>query len=398
MWFLLVLTFLLSPLYVWRFNFGGIPTNFLMLLCAAVILIGAVVILSRGWLNQFIENAKNTPRWLLWSMFLFGLASLISLFAFGFDQSKFGQWIVLYAEPIALFFLIKFFAAKDKEVGRHYHNDVYLLLGLIGIVSIVQYLTLWSLPPDWWGNANEPKRAIGLFGHPNGLGLFAAPLLTWLLPDVWEKLQGLQKKFDWQNFIFALCWFLGGIGVFLSLSRGAWFGLAAAAVVFALASANKKIIASLAIIFVIVAAVIAITPNLRYRLLLPFYGEKSAIARVSLWQTGSKMVKDNPVLGKGVNGFKDNWEGYNSDSGLQHYNFPHNIFLNFWIDSGLLGLLSMLSILAFAVWHGWKHRKSALPLGLLLFVVTLTVHGLIDIPYLKNDLALVFWTIFALSI
>jgi len=37
-------------------------------------------------------------------------------------------------------------------------------------------------------------------------------------------------------------------------------------------------------------------------------------------------------------------------------------------------------------------------LGLLLFLVAIFVHGLIDIPYLKNDLALVFWMVLALSI
>ncbi len=398
MWMLFVLTFLLSPLYVWRFNFFGVPANFLMVLCAIVIVVALIVILSRGWWKQFWASVLQTPRWLLWSIAALILASLISLFAFGFDQAKFGQWIVLYGEPIALFFLIKFFATKDKEVQRHYHNDVYILLGLIGLVSIVQFTTLWSLPPAWWGNANEPKRAIGLFGHPNGLGLFATPLLAWLLPDLWEKIQKLRAKFNWETAFFVLFWFLGAAGVFLSLSRGAWFGLVAAAIVFALASANKKIIASLAIILVVIGAVIAITPNLRYRLLLPFYGEKSAVARVSLWQTGGKMIKDNPVLGKGVNGFKDNWDKYNSDPALEHYNFPHNIFLNFWIDIGLLGLVSMMSILAFAVWQGWKGSRSALKLGLLLFVIALVVHGLIDIPYMKNDLALVFWTIFALSI
>lgn len=395
--FLFVITFLAAPLYVWRFNIAGIPTNFLMVLSAVVILISGIVILTRGQFTAFASSIRQTPRWLLICIGLFGLASVISLLAFGTDGSKLGQWIVLYAEPIALFFLIRFFASQDPEVLRHYYNDVYLLLGLIGLVSLVQYTTLWSLPMDWWGNSQEPKRAIGLFAHPNGLGLFVTPLMAWLLPDVWAKLTKLWQKINWRDLFFVFCWALGGLAILLSLSRGAWFGFAAACVVFAIASANKKIIAGLAIIFVVIAAVVAITPNLRYRLILPFRGEKSSVARLSLWDTGSKMIKDNPLLGKGVNGFKDNWDKYNTDPGLDHYNFPHNIFLNFWIDSGLLGLISMLGILGFALWQG-RQRSSALKLGLMLFVVALVVHGLIDIPYFKNDLALVFWTIFALSI
>ncbi len=396
--FILVLTFLAAPLYVWRFNFIGQPTNFLMLICAAVIVISFGVIISRGWLKDFWESIFSTPRWLLYSIVGLGVASIISLLAFGLDSSKLAQWIVLYVEPIVLFFIIRFFAARDTEVRRHYTNDVYLLLGLIGLVSIAQYFTLWMLPPDYWGNSGEPKRAIGLFAHPNGLGLFTAPLLAWLLPDVWLRLNELRKKLWSENLVWLICWAAGLIGMFLSLSRGAWLGFAAACVVFAIVSANKKIIASLATIFIIASVIIVVTPNLRYRLLLPFYGEKSAVARLSLWDTGAKMIKDNPALGKGINGFKDNWDKYNADSGLEHYNFPHNIILNFWIDTGLLGLVSMISICAFAVWQGLRNRKSMLKVGLLLFVVAMIVHGLIDIPYLKNDLALVFWTIFALAI
>ncbi len=103
------------------------------------------------------------------------------------------------------------------------------------------------------------------------------------------------------------------------------------------------------------------------------------------------------LFGKGVNGFSDNWDKYNTDPNLNHYNFPHNIFLNIWIDLGLFGLLGMLVIIAAAIWEGIKNRGNALALGLLIFMIAVVVHGLIDIPYLKNDLALMFWLVLGLS-
>jgi hypothetical protein len=36
--------------------------------------------------------------------------------------------------------------------------------------------------------------------------------------------------------------------------------------------------------------------------------------------------------------------------------------------------------------------------GLGLFLIALIIHGLIDNPYLKNDLALVFWLIWGISL
>lgn len=395
---LLLLTFIAAPLYVWRFDVFGLPTNALMILSALVIAIALVRIFVKEELEKFWESVVKTPRWLKISIGGLLLASLISLFAFDLNPSKLAQWIVLYAEPIILFYIIKYYVQKHPEWREHYITSAYVVLGLIGALCLAQFFTLWQLPQDFWGNSNEPKRAIGVFAHPNGLGLFMAPLLAWLLPDVWQRISKVRGQIKSVNTLLVFGWLLGAAGMFLSLSRGAWLGFAAACVVFAILSANKKIIASLAIIFIVVAGIVAAVPNLRYRVLLPFYGEKSAVARLSLWQTGGKMIKDSPVLGKGVNGFKDNWDRYNTDSGLEHYNFPHNIILNFWIDSGLLGLISMFSILAFAVWRGWRNRQTALKLGMLLFVVAVVVHGLIDIPYFKNDLAMMFWTIFALSI
>jgi O-antigen ligase len=107
------------------------------------------------------------------------------------------------------------------------------------------------------------------------------------------------------------------------------------------------------------------------------------------------MVKDSPITGKGLLGFSNNWYAYNTDPGLEHYPAPHNIALNFWIDTGLLGLISFFGLLVLAVIRGIKERSNAYKLGLLLACVALVMHGLVDIPYFKNDLALLFWMLYS---
>ena len=82
-------------------------------------------------------------------------------------------------------------------------------------------------------------------------------------------------------------------------------------------------------IFIVIVIVIVSIPNLRWRFLLPFYGEKSAVSRLSLWDTGTKAIKESPVTGLGLTGFSKNWERLNTDPNLDTHNFPHNIFLNF---------------------------------------------------------------------
>jgi O-antigen ligase len=395
------LLILAAPLYVWRFSIGGLPTNFLMMANFLVIALGLVMV-ARGakfsqWKAQWHETLVQLGKPLLISIGLFILASLISLFAFGVDSEKIAQWVVLYLQPLAIFFLVRYFILQDStnpetrsKIAEYCRIALYVLVATAGALAIVQYFTLLTLPPAWWGNANEPKRAIAFFAHANAFGLFVTPLLAWLIPHAVQKFRN-------QKYLYGFVWLIGAVGVLLSLSRGAWLGLALAAGVYVLISANKKMIISFAIAALLLVGIIAAVPNLRYRVLLPFHGEKSSVARLSLWNTGWKMVTDSPILGKGVNGFSDNWDLYNKDLNLEHYNFPHNIFLNFWIDSGLLGLLSMMAILAIAAWRGILRRKNVAAMGMLLFIVAMVSHGLIDIPYLKNDLAFIFWLTLAIS-
>jgi len=81
--------------------------------------------------------------------------------------------------------------------------------------------------------------------------------------------------------------------------------------------------------------------------------------------------------------------------------FPHNIVLNFWSELGLLGLLAFGWIVvatALAAWRGWRRGAPEwrpLQLGVMLALLAVVVHGLVDVPYFKNDLALEFWGLVA---
>lgn len=394
--YLFALTIILAPLYVWRFAISGAPLNFLMVWLAFVTGAALIWIIYKGELMQFIRYTILRDKILFVLVMLLFLASCVGLVSNGFSIDRAGQWIVLYAEPIALFFVLRYIAANNPQAHRAVKYAMYLFLAACGILALAQYSFLIGLPSDWWGNANEPKRAIAFFAHPNGLALFLAPLLAFLTPDLFTKLE--QRSWRAKETLLTLtAWLLGAIALFLSLSRGGWLGFGIAAVIYAVFVASRKYLKPTLVILAILAVLVVAVPNLRYRIILPFYGEKSAAARISLWHTGEAMIRDNPIFGKGVAGFGINWDKYNTDPNLDHYNSPHNIFLNFWIDVGLLGLLSFLALLVYGLVEGLRHRRDIWKIGLALFIIAIFFHGLIDTPYLKNDLALEFWIIFALA-
>ena len=100
----------------------------------------------------------------------------------------------------------------------------------------------------------------------------------------------------------------------------------------------------MAILLYFIIIVVLAVPNLRWRLILPFYGEKSTVSRISLWRDGISGVKDSPILGLGLTGFGKHYGILNTDPNLDTHNFPHNIFLDFWVETGVLGLISLIGI------------------------------------------------------
>lgn len=393
--YLPALTLFLAPTYVIRFNFFGLPANLLMLWVPLVWVIFAIWIFSTRRLRDFRQSIVSIDRRLLWLIGIFFIVGTVALFIGGVAQAKLGQYIVWFVEPLSMFFIARFLVQKFPAAKVYFVSAIYFFLFVSGVYALVQYFTLHGLPPAWWGNSDEPKRALSFFAHPNDYALFIAPLLAFLLPDVFSRIRNFRQP---ANSAVIFAWIVGAIGLLFSFSRGGWLGLAAALVVFVLVSGNKKIAQTTVAAVLVIGIFIALVPNLRYRVILPFYGERSSVARLALWRTGWHMVKDNPVLGKGLLGADHNWDRYAVDPPLGHYPFPHNIFLDFWIDTGLLGLISFVALAVYGLRHGFKRRSNIYAFGLMLFLIALLVHGQIDNPYFKNDLALVLWLVWAMAL
>ena len=391
--YLLALTILLLPTYTVRFELFGLPVNLLMLWTLLIWTVFAVELGVKKQFRGFFASIKsiNIPLLILSGMFF--LSGLVGLFWQNFSQAKLGQFVVLFVEPLSLFFIANFIWQNNPSAKKSMLYAVYCILAALGVFAAIQYFTLFGLPAQYWGNAVEPKRALSFFSHPNFYALFSAPLLAFLLADLGLKIKDLRK-----NWFFFAAWIIGGLGLLLSFSRAGWLGLGVAGLVYVLFAAEKKIRKLALAIFVIMVVVIVSVPNLRWRFILPFYGEKSAVSRLSLWHTGVKGIAESPVFGLGLTGFAQNWDRLNTDPNLDRHNFPHNLALDLWVETGILGLIAMVGLISFALYKGLVDKNNLFKLSVALFMVTLLTQGLIDNPYFKNDLAMVFWLIFSLGL
>jgi O-antigen ligase len=115
------------------------------------------------------------------------------------------------------------------------------------------------------------------------------------------------------------------------------------------------------------------------------------------------MLQQHFLFGAGLAGFSQTIGPYWNPTHTDRFIYPHNIVLTFWSETGLLGLAAFAWIMftGFAQsWRGWRARQSEwrpLELGVFLALVAVVVHGLVDVPYFKNDLAFEFWVLLGLA-
>ncbi|MCH8049550.1 hypothetical protein IH979_02465, partial [Patescibacteria group bacterium] len=74
----------------------------------------------------------------------------------------------------------------------------------------------------------------------------------------------------------------------------------------------------------------------------------------------------------------------------------HNIFLNIWSELGILGLLAFFWLAFYTIRTIQIHRDDALKLAAFAALATMVIHGLVDVPYFKNDLAVMTWLLLAI--
>jgi len=197
----------------------------------------------------------------------------------------------------------------------------------------------------------------------------------------------------------ALFFVIGVLITVLSFSRGGYLALAAVSLGLVLSSHRRLPLLGLG---VVAAAGLALIGPVRTRVLIEthnVYGN-TIQSRLDLWSATLKLISQRPIFGAGLSGFHDRIAPYFTHLHTQaNFIDPHNIVLNFWVETGLLGLVSMAWILGTALvsgWRGWRSPGTGwrpYELGTLLAMVAVIVHGMVDVPYFKNDLSLEFWTL-----
>lgn len=397
----LFLFFLLLPTYLIRFNIGPFPTTLLEGMFGAITLVWLIHIFQKK--IDIKQNIKKITerRSLLLATSLFVLGATMSIFTSVDTRAALGLWKAFYIEPILLAFTL-YTTIKEKK-------DLHLiLLGIIlcglgtSILAIYQHFTGWMVPHAFWANRNT-YRVTGWYGFPNAVGLFLAPIIPLALYFIKvksEKLKGKRKLLTSSFFYFLLLTFYL-LAIFYAKSTGAIIGFTAAIAVFLLLY-KKTRIPTLILGAIAFAGLFFLPANnpIRQEVLMQ---DRSGQLRLDMWAETTQYLSEHPITGAGLASYHKVIYPYRVDKTIEVFHHPHNIFLTMWVNIGLMGLVGFVWIIVWFYRVGLseklkvksKKNEDLLPY-LIAAMTTFVVMGLVDSPYIKNDLAVMFWVLSAL--
>ncbi len=375
----------LTPAYTIRWHIGFYPSTVLE----------AAIVLS---VVAFLLETRRLPGALSWwspvtlPAVLLLAAGAIAVVVAPDHRAALGLFRAYLIEPLAFFFVVSTVVRTADRAAM-----VLAGLGLAGVVVAIvnarvvidavlhHSLNLAVAPP------------VAIYMTANAVALFLVPLIAVAASLLLYSSQWRQRAAS------ALFLAISLPAVVLSFSRGGYLALAAIVVVVALTHRRRLVLVPAA---VAAGAVFALLPPIASRLAHEVNlsdPTNSLATRVRLWGATLRMLRDHPVFGTGLSGFARSIGPYRNGQYAEELIYPHNILLNFWTETGLLGTAAFAWILAAGLRlssTAWRHGPAAwrpLQLGVALALLAVVVHGLVDVPYWKNDLSLEFWTLLALS-
>ncbi len=304
----------------------------------------------------------------------------------------------------------------------------------------------WMLTFDWqthgvdkvavlyqlglWLQAHRPVVPVLEDIHSNiaggGLALLLPPAVA---GAVWTK--NVQRStFNLQP----LAWLLvgvAGVGMVLTMARGAWLGLGAGVVVAVYLGwrvgpkpsfgggprerrrtedRGRGVVRwgggrhyrhrNLAdILFVL--AMVAVGLGIALVVTTPIMGDGSLTSRPDLWRQGLDLIADYPFTGSGLGSTKMVHASYVMMLHVGLISHMHNLFLQVAVEQGLPGLALFVGMLALAVaslvGHARRYGTSLFFLAAVASLTTLVVHGIFDAGVYASRMAPVLFVPFAFA-
>lgn len=415
------------PAYLIRFSLFSIPSTLLEAMILIVFLVWFFK--DKPW-RRFKSSAWRKKRQKYPYYFeIIGIliAAWLGLIIANFNFSAFGIFKAYFLEPIMLYIVIINQSAKGF---KKFIWPLAISALFLSIIAIFQQFSDISNVNQLWTQINMIK-VSSVFPYPNALGLYLGPIVMLTIglflsyPKKGSLIESSQKLF------LLLTIFLSTIAIFFARSEGALAALIITALIIAVI-ANKKS-RKIAVIFFIISAISLslYPPSYNYLKTRITLMDLSGQIRQQQWRETIDMLKDGRLLtGAGLANYQEALLPYHQEGifvkdindpdwhrkvvwdkeyhkkawqPVEIYLYPHNILLNFWTEITILGAILFIWLIIRALFEliflykKLSPNQKSISLGVIGALIVIFIHGLVDVPYFKNDLAILFWLIIALA-
>jgi len=375
---LIYLTIFALPRYLLRFSFFGFPTNVLDGLIAVCVVWRIFFYEEKIDYKLFFEKYK--PFVFSVGLIFFGLTVSVLAnknYAAGFGIIK--SWFLL---PLVFSLVVSSVIKEDKI--KNIFLAYYISAFIVALVSLGYFFL---------GQITYDGRLAGIFNSPNYLAMYLAPAVF----------IGCQLFFGASRNSKTFFLISGAIilaALYLTFSYAAWVAAAVALVLVFILEKKINWKKVLIIIFAIIILFSSQVEKNKFSSLANLDERSSLQSRMMIWRSVEKMLADNWFWGIGAGNFQEKYlenQKYFPPYLEWAVPHPHNLFLTFWLYGGIFGLAGFIMLLYFWFAKVLSTTKNSqlkfIALGIMFYIL---LHGLVDTTYFKNDLAVLFWMLFAI--
>ena len=373
----LVVTAGALPLYVVRWHYGPLPTTLLETMIVVTVALYVVARLREGW-RRPISTPYDIP-----ILFLL-LAGAVAVVVAQDHRTALGLYRAFFVEPVCIFYVAADLFRQTDTVGRALialaaGSSAFAALNLFTFAQTLaahQAIQVGAAPSALYGDANY----VAMYLEPP-VAMAAALALFGTTPR-WRQI--------------GIAWLVvAGAALLLTFSKGTWFALIAVAAVAVLTVAAWRVRIALLAGLVVAALLISRIPLIAERL----SGTTAAIkGRFQIYAAAMQTLHDHPVFGLGLGGYSFKFNHVSPEP------YPHDIWLTFWVELGIVGVVAFALIFFGLLWRGWRAWprlagfERMVLWGTLGALILWGVHGLVDSPYWKNDMSAEFWIFAAIEV
>lgn len=328
------------------------------------------------WAILAVRDAKYRPKFSLITWCVLAFVAIIALAdAFGVYPYK-SFWsnyermegLVALLHLLGLFFAVSSVLKTEKLWSRFFHTSigVSVIMGIYGLFQLSGAITI----------NQGGVRVDGTLGNATYLAVYMLfhIFLTFFFVSKRHYKEGVGGFFsDYVNYIYGAIIALQTVILYYTASRGPVLGLFGgvmlASVLIAIFEKERRLfrkisVISIVVIFLIVGSFLAFrdrnfvkkSPVLN-RFSAISVGEQTTRSRFMIWNMAYQGFKERPILGWGQENFNYVFNKYYNPKMFdqeQWFDRTHDIFFDWLIAGGALGILSYLSIFFAVIYLLWK--------------------------------------------